>query len=111
MNRSASVAHINQKDPDADQGRKFDTGKTDFSLLPLEPIEQVAKVMTFGAAKYERDNWQLLKDGKNRYFAACLRHLWAWAKGEYQDPESGLPHLAHAACCVLFLLHISKEPE
>jgi hypothetical protein len=40
----------------------------------------------------------------HRLFGAALRHLWAWYRGEKADPETGLSHLAHAACCVLFLL-------
>jgi hypothetical protein len=40
----------------------------------------------------------------HRPFGACMRHLWAWWRKENLDPETGLPHLAHAACCILFLL-------
>lgn len=39
-----------------------------------------------------------------RLSGALLRHLWAWMRGEERDPESGLPHLAHMACCALMLL-------
>ena len=32
--------------------------------------------------------------------------------GEDKDPESGLSHLAHAACCIMFLLEFEKtHPE
>jgi hypothetical protein len=41
---------------------------------------------------------------KPRYFDAAQRHLWAWWEGEARDPESGLPHLAHAVACLLFVL-------
>lgn len=87
----------------AEQGRKDDAGKLDWTLLPIEPTEDVIRVLAFGAAKYARDNWRLVPDAKNRYTAAAIRHIVAHQKGEQNDPESGLPHLAHAACCLLFL--------
>lgn len=84
-------------------GRKDDNGKTRVDLLPVGALQEVAKVLTFGANKYGANNWQNVAP-KARYYGAALRHLWARARGERIDPESGLPHLAHAACCVLFLL-------
>lgn len=35
---------------------------------------------------------------------AALRHITAWIEGEDKDWESGLSHLAHAICCLTFLL-------
>lgn len=86
-----------------DKGRKFDGGKLEYGLLPPLALEEVVKVLTFGAQKYERDNWQRVPDSKRRYFDALQRHVWAWKQGEQIDPESGLPHLAHAMCCLMFL--------
>jgi hypothetical protein len=60
-------------------------------------------VLDYGAKKYAPRNWELGMDW-GRMLAASLRHLFAWARGEDYDPESKLHHLAHAACCVLFLL-------
>lgn len=85
------------------QGRKFDLGKLEYGLLPTLALEEVVKVLTFGAQKYERDNWQRVTDSKRRYFDALQRHVWAWKQGEQIDQESGLPHLAHAMCCLMFL--------
>ena len=93
------------------KGRKFDDGKLDWSLLPLEPIEDVVDVLTFGAKKYDRDNWQQVPDARNRYYAAAMRHLTAWFKGEETDPESGKPHLAHAQCCLIFLGWLDKHEK
>lgn len=84
-------------------GRKFDGNKTEYGLLPPLALEEIAKVLTFGAQKYERDNWQRVPDSKRRYYDALQRHLWAWKRGETIDPESGLHHLAHAGCCLMFL--------
>jgi hypothetical protein len=84
-------------------GRKFDGGKLEYGLLPPLALEETVRVLTVGAQKYERDNWIKVPDSKRRYFDALQRHLWAWKKGEIDDPETGLHHLAHAMCCLMFL--------
>jgi len=88
----------------AEDGRKFDQGKPDFTLLPWEALESVVRVLEFGLKKYDRDNWKHVSDAYNRYEAAGLRHRVARLKGELVDPESGELHLAHEACCLLFQL-------
>ncbi len=84
-------------------GIKHDNGKPSLALLPTEALEEIAKVMDFGAKKYDADNW---RGGftYRRVASSLLRHIFAWLKGEDLDPESGLSHLAHAGCNVLFLL-------
>jgi hypothetical protein len=84
-------------------GRKFDGNKLEFGLLPPKALEATVDVLTFGAQKYERDNWKKVPDSKRRYFDALQRHMWAWKSGETLDPESGKHHLAHAMCCLMFL--------
>jgi hypothetical protein len=84
-------------------GRKFDGGKPQYGLLPPLALEETAKVLTFGAQKYEPDNWKFVPDSKRRYFDALQRHLWQWKQGEQNDQETGLSHLAHAMCCLMFL--------
>jgi hypothetical protein len=84
-------------------GRKYDGGKSEYGLLPPHALEETVKVLTFGAQKYERGNWIKVPDSKRRYFDAMERHIWAWKRGEKIDPESGLHHLAHAMCCLMFL--------
>lgn len=90
------------------QGMKFDTDKRDFTLLPWNSVEQIVEVLEFGAKKYSRDNWRYVEDAKHRYHKAALRHLVAYSKGEIDDPESGMPHLAHLGCCILFLMELDK---
>lgn len=90
------------------QGRKDDNGKPRWDLLPSQPLGLIARVLTFGAQRYGANNWQLLKGARSRYFAATQRHLAAWRQGEKVDAESGLPHLAHAGCCLLFMLAIEE---
>lgn len=85
-------------------GRKDDADKTDWSLMPWKELEDVAKVLTYGAKKYAPDNWKHVENHRDRYFSAAMRHVLAWREGELADPETGLPHLAHAVCCLLFLM-------
>jgi hypothetical protein len=90
-------------------GRKFDAGKVDYTLVPWVGLEEVVKVLEFGARKYDRDNWQHVEGGMQRYQAAAFRHLIAYNQGEKADPETGLSHLAHAGCCLLFLLALETR--
>lgn len=90
------------------EGRKDDAGKPRWDLLPFAALGDVARVLEFGARKYAPDNWRLVEGWRWRYTRAGLGHLVAFARGEKLDPESGLPHLAHAACCVLFLLELDR---
>jgi hypothetical protein len=91
-------------------GRKFDGGKLEYGLMPPLALEENVKVLTFGAQKYERDNWKRVPDAKRRYYDAALRHLWAYKRGEDLDPESGIHHLAHALCCIEFILDLELSP-
>lgn len=82
---------------------KNDQGKAGWHLLPGDALEAIIQVLDYGALKYGDRNWE---QGMNwsRCFSACMRHMWAYWKGEDIDPETGCLHLAHAGCCVLFLL-------
>lgn len=85
-------------------GAKDDQGKPRYSLLQWESIAEQLKVLEYGAAKYAPEGWRLVEKPRARYYDALMRHLAAWWAGEENDPDSGLPHLAHAMCCVSFLL-------
>jgi len=84
-------------------GRKFDGGKLQYGLLPPAALQATVEILTFGAEKYEPNNWKYVPESKRRYFDAMQRHVWAWKSGEQNDPESGKHHLAHALCCLMFL--------
>ena len=92
-------------------GRKYDGEKLRWDLLPWEPTEEVVKVLTFGAKKYAPNNWKYVPGRRWRYIGAAYRHLKAWICGEKLDVETGLHHLAHAACCLLFLLWCDSHPD
>jgi hypothetical protein len=90
------------------EGKKFDTDKLPWHLLPGDAVEEIVKVLQFGAGKYSERNWEKGM-AWNRPFAALMRHMWAWWRREERDPETGLSHLAHAGCCLLFLLAYEKR--
>ena len=90
-------------------GVKYDGEKPKMHLLPPKAINEVAKVLTFGAQKYDEENWRKLEDLQSRYSSGALRHIFAHLDSEDLDPESGLSHLAHAICCLLFKLEIELE--
>ena len=100
-----SLAKPNQESA----GHKDDQEKNRLDLIEPEFIEGVGKVLTFGADKYKPNNWQKVDDAENRYYAAAMRHLMAWRKGEKTDPESGISHLDHVACNIMFLQHFERE--
>ena len=85
------------------EGRKDDIGKTPWHLMPPDALNQIAQVLEFGANKYGDRNWEKGMHW-SRPFSALMRRMWAWWRGENRDPETGLSHLAHAGCCILFLL-------
>ena len=84
-------------------GRKHDDDKLRYDLVPWDAMDEVTAVLTFGAIKYADRNWER---GMNwgRLIGAAFRHVTKWAMGEKLDPETGKSHLAHAICCLLFLL-------
>tara|TARA_B110000858_G_scaffold190801_1_gene239247 strand:+ start:260 stop:691 length:432 start_codon:yes stop_codon:yes gene_type:complete len=90
-------------------GKKFDSEKPKMYLLPPKATVEVAKVLTFGAAKYDEDNWRKLEDAQKRYSGGALRHIFSHLDGELDDPETNCSHLAHAICCLMFKLELELE--
>ena len=85
-------------------GVKFDQDKPQWTLVPFKALDEVVKVLTIGAKKYAPDNWKKVPNARQRYIDAAFRHMSAYAAGEKLDAETGKSHLAHAVCCLLFLL-------
>lgn len=101
MTPQTSTASITIEYPD--EGRKDDGGKARHDLIPPELPDAVAKVLAFGANKYGERNWEKGM-AWGRPFAALMRHMWAWWRGEKYDAETGMSHLWHAGCCIAFLI-------
>ena len=98
------------------EGVKYDQDKERYDLIDGYALNELAKVYTYGAQKYEDRNWE--KGIKwSRVFAAIMRHLWKFWRAKQlglpeNDEESGLPHLAHAAWGCFALLHYTQfKPE
>ena len=90
---------------------KQDNEKTRVDLLDAEWLEGTGKALAFGAFKYHDHNW---RGGFkwSRLIGACMRHLLAIMRREDVDPESGLLHVDHLSCSVMFLAwHIRNKPE
>jgi len=102
-------------------GMKFDGDKLRWDLMPWVGLAEVAKVLTFGANKYEDNNWRKVPDHRRRYFAASMRHLMPWfisvlygenhPEAEVNDKETHLHHLAAFAVNALFLLEQELVPK
>lgn len=92
----------------SDEGRKDDADKLPLGLIPRSAQEAEAAVLAFGAEKYDRHNW---RKGMawSRLVDAALRHIAAWNDGEDYDAESGISHLAHARCCLGFLIEYQER--
>lgn len=95
---------------------KADKGKTRMSLLYVQfgdNLEDVAKILTYGAEKYPKeplsDSWRDVPNAVPRYEDALFRHLNKYfAKGEEVDDETKINHLGHAICNLLFLWELTK---
>lgn len=114
--RNANVAQvINAKSQglvvNQNGGMKYDGTKVRPSLLLKsmpDAVAAVIDVLEYGARKYDADNWKKVEH--SRYIDASLRHyVMQYLAGEQVDPESGKHHLAHAICCMLFMLQMELE--
>jgi hypothetical protein len=109
--RAVAASAMTQKPKGwADEGRKDDSGKLPYDLLPHDAIEEIVKVLQFGANKYAARNWEKGMHW-SRPYAALMRHMYAWWRGQGHDPETGMTHLAHAGCCILFLLALERRNQ
>ena len=77
-----------------------------YALLPVRALREIARVYGYGAGKYAPNNWRRGYPWSWSY-SALQRHLNSFWGGEFLDPESGLPHLAHAGFHVLTLMTFS----
>jgi hypothetical protein len=83
---------------------KKDAGKIRYTLIPVDAMEEVVKVMETGANKYGPDAWRKTEDFDwTRIINALERHLADLKRSVDKDSESGLLHAAHIACNALFL--------
>lgn len=92
-------------------GAKNDAGKLRYDLIPVLPLQEVARVYTIGAQKYEVRNWE--KGIKwTRIFGALLRHAYLWWAGQIFDKDNGQHHLAAVVFNAFALMEYERtHPE
>lgn len=81
----------------------MDNPKDPLELIPPQFLFAIAAVLLHGKKKYAANNW-MRGMSLTTVFGALLRHSFAWFMGEQNDKDSGLPHLWHAGCCIMFLI-------
>lgn len=87
---------------------KLDSGKPAWDLLPYDALDELAKLYSLGAQKYESRNWERgFRYG--RTFAAMMRHATLWFTSKIRgddgkDPETGLSHMVAVAWNALALV-------
>lgn len=84
--------------------------KVRLELIPPCFTKGVGAVLTFGAEKYEADNW-MRGIAFRRIIGGLKRHVLAIEEGEDRDPETGELHAYHAGCCLAFLAYYVEHPD
>ena len=94
-----------------DQSIKADAGKEPLTTVPRKGIWAVARVRDFGIKKYKaKESWRTVE--KERYRDAAMRHFFRYLDNPTGlDEESGLPHIAHCLCNLLFLYELEDFDE
>jgi len=91
------------------KGSMTDASKPPLSLIDPTFILGLGAVLGFGARKYAAGNW--LKGMKwSEVLNGIKRHLAAIETGEMIDSDSGLPHVYHASCGIMFLARFTTDP-
>jgi len=86
-----------------DVKKEVGASKPPLVLMPPAAERSICEVLKFGADRYGVWNWRLSHIETATYISAIKRHLAAIHEGEWIDPESGQPHIAHigASACIL----------
>lgn len=80
------------------------SGKLPLHLWPMTATAMGSLGLLEGLLKYGRSNWRVSGVRASIYVDALFRHIAAWFEGDDIDPDSGLPHLAHALACLAILV-------
>jgi hypothetical protein len=100
---------------DSEKGLKTDSGKLDWSLLPLSFVKPLVPVFTIGEQRYGYENWKKpFDDPERRFNAAMKRHLDAYEEAgplAINEADGGVYHLAQIAWNCLMLLHHFEQAK
>lgn len=80
------------------------SGKIPLHLWPTTATVMGSMGLLDGMLKYGRSNYRAIGVRASIYYDAASRHLNAWFEGEEVDPDSGLPHMAHALACLAIIV-------
>lgn len=94
---------------DGNPKTQYGVAKPSLTNVPPVGMFRVGQVMACGAEKYGPMNWRDDKITASVYVNAALRHLLTYWDGQNLDEETHLPHLAHAAACLLILLDAEAQ--
>ena len=86
---------------------RYNEGKIRYELIPAFALEQLALAYTYGAQKYNADNWRKGFKWKET-IGSLLRHVYKWARGAKFDKESNCHPLAMAVFNALTLIMFEK---
>lgn len=77
----------------------------------LDPLglEEVGMVAGYGTIKYGRGNYLVSGYDWSLNYDAAFRHITSWLKGQDEDSESNLHHLAHAAWHMIALIGFQRR--
>lgn len=89
-------------------GLRDNSKKLPYHLVSPYAMEEMVKVLEFGATKYAPRNWEKGLDWEAQCMSSLLRHVADWRKGEDKDQETGLSHLSHILCNAMFLSHFEQ---
>ena len=81
------------------------SNKVPYHFWPNTATVLGAMACMYGNLQYGRTNWRAAGIRTSIYYDALMRHMNAWFdEGEDNDPDSGLPHLAHALACIAIIV-------
>ena len=95
-------------------GLRFNGGKLRYDLIHPKALDDMVKVLTYGAEKYTvlDDGGNIINDGANNWrnglswksvLASLKRHIAAFELADDFDTDTKMYHIAHAAANVHFL--------
>lgn len=109
--KNAFVTKDSGEREDYDSGMRRDTqnGKPDYSLIDRPFLRRWAWLMTRGAEKYGKRNWEKAnsREELERFEASALRHMYQWLDGDAPEED----HAAAVAFNVAAAEHVKAKLE
>lgn len=101
------------RDVQSEVALRYNEGKLDWTLLDFESVTPLVEVMTYGATKYDRDNWKLKCKDPRQHLQSAMRHLISIIQGQEIDDESGKRHSGHVMANMMMYNYHTKggNPE